>query len=81
MREGKTVKATSVSLPEDFICDGAPIVKANIIDDNINVDFGTFGIINLLQIQTALGMRPFDDVYIVNFYKLKGEIDAKIEEG
>ena len=37
-------------------------------------------VLHLDDIQTDLNMHPFDDVFIVNFIKLRVAIDKKIEE-
>ena len=76
MRGGGKVKAESVSFFTEFLLDGTPTLHLDPFGVETNV-----GTINLLQIQKDLGMEAFDDVYIVNFFKVKAEVDEKIEEG
>jgi len=76
MREGEKVKAESVPLFSGFLHDGTPTMTLDHVGNITNM-----GIINLAQIQESLGMGAFDDVYIVNFFKVRSEVDAKIEEG
>lgn len=70
MREGEKVKATAIPWLED------PSITVDTLGEITNV-----GTINLLQTQKNLDMGAFDDVYIVNFFKVKAEVDKKIEEG
>ncbi len=85
MREGEKVEAEPILYftTTGVFSDGTPFVYGGtptvVLDHSGNTT--NLGIINLPQIQKRLGMEAFDDMYVVNFFKVKAEVDAKIEEG
>jgi hypothetical protein len=76
MRCGGKVKGMTVPFLTKFTANGKPILELD-----FNSTIKDAGLLNIPVIQKELFDEVFDDIYIINFLKLRCEIDEKIETG